>query len=332
MARRSRMIFSLAITGPTASGKTALSLGLAEHFSAEIISCDSMQIYKGMNIGTAKATAEERARVPHHLIDFLSPLQSYSAESYRVAAIQCARDITSRGKLPIFVGGTGLYIDSVARQAPLDAPESDPEYREKILLGLKTEGDITALWDRLREVDPESAEKIHKNNVKRVIRALEIYDRTGKPKSWLDKESVKGVGEVYVGMITVDFLDRDNLYKRVDKRVDLMMEEGLLSEVESLYLGGLLSGGTTASQAIGYKELIEYLEGKCSLDEAVEKLKLATRRYAKRQLTWFRHEEGARVIFADRSDGGLKNADEMLGEAIAIADSLKCEYYETKGK
>ena len=325
------MIFALAVTGPTASGKTALSLGLAEHYSAEIISCDSMQIYKGMNIGTAKATDDERARVPHHMIDFLSPLESYSAENYREAAIRCAKDITATGRLPLFVGGTCLYIDSVSRQSSLDTPESDPEYRDRILSSLKTEEDITALWERLREVDPESAEKTHKNNVKRVIRALEIYDKTGKPKSMLDKESVKGVGEVYVGMITIDFLDRDNLYRRVDKRVDLMMEEGLLSEVESLYKKGLLSGGT-ASQAIGYKELIEYLEGKCSLDEAVEKLKLATRRYAKRQLTWFRHEDGARVIYADRPDGGLKNADEILSEAIAIADSLMREYNETKGK
>lgn len=325
------MIFSIAITGPTASGKTALSLSLAEHFSAEIISCDSMQIYKGMNIGTAKATDDERARVPHHLIDFLSPLESYSVESYRTAAIECARDISGRGRLPLFVGGTGLYIDSLTRQSSLDSPESDPKYRERILSGLKTDEDISALWERLRRVDPESAEKIHKNNIKRVIRALEIYDKTGKPKSLLDKESVKGEGEVYVGMITIDFLDRDNLYKRVDKRVDLMMEEGLLSEVESLYRSGLLSGGT-ASQAIGYKEIVEYLEGKCSLNEAVEKLKLATRRYAKRQLTWFRHEKGAAVIYADRPDGGLKTADEMLGEAIEIADSLQREYYETKGK
>ncbi len=324
------MIFALAITGPTASGKTALSLSLAERLSCEIISCDSMQVYRGMDIGTAKATECERARVPHHLIDFLSPLESYSAESYRTAAIDCAREITERGKLPLFVGGTGLYIDSVKRGAGLDAPESDPEYRDKILSEIKGDDDITALWERLRLVDPESAEKIHKNNLKRVIRALEIYDRTGIPKSRLDRESKDKAGEVLVGMITIDFHNRNLLYDRVDRRVDIMMDEGLLDEVGSLYSAGLLAG-ETSSQAIGYKELVEYIEGKCSLDEAVEKLKLATRRYAKRQLTWFRHETGARTVYADTEDGGLKSAEEMLAEATEIAEEFIREFEQMKG-
>lgn len=324
------MIFSLAITGPTASGKTALSLGLAGRLNAEIISCDSMQIYKGMDIGTAKATEEERAVAPHHLIDFLSPLEGYSAENYRADAIAVARDITSRGRLPLFVGGTGLYIDTVKRGIAPDSPESDPEYRDRILSSLKTDEDIDALWQRLREVDPESAEKIHKNNVKRVIRALEIYDKTGKPKSQLDRESKEISGEVFVGMITIDFLDREKLYERVDRRVDIMMEEGLLSEVDALYKAGMLSGGT-ASQAIGYKELVDYIEGRCSLSEAVDNLKLASRRYAKRQLTWFRHERDARVIYADRPDGSMKGAEELLCEAIAIAEDFQREYELTKG-
>ena len=319
------MIFALAITGPTASGKTALSLDLAERLSAEIISCDSMQIYREMDIGTAKATAEERARAPHHLIDFLSPLDSYSVESYRASAIECAKDITSRGRLPIFVGGTGLYIDSVSRALSQDAPESDPEYRDKILVELKTDEDITALWERLRSVDPESAEKIHKNNVKRVIRALEIYDATGRPKSLLDKESKEGKGEVFVGMITIDFHSRELLYNRVDRRVGIMMDEGLLDEVRSLYDRGLLSSGT-ASAAIGYKELVDHIEGRCSLDEAVENLKLASRRYAKRQLTWFRHEKDAVVIYADHPDGRMKNPDEMLSEALLLAEEFKNKF------
>ncbi len=229
-----QMIFALAITGPTASGKTALSIGLAKRLNAEIISCDSMQIYRGMDIGTAKATAEERAEVQHHLIDFLPPTESYSVEEYRASAISVARELTERGKTPLFVGGTGLYIDSVGRCNAQDAPESDPEYREKILADIKTDEDIIALWERLREVDPESAEKIHKNNVRRVIRALEIYDKTGKPKSQLDRESVMGEREVFVGMLTLDFHNRELLYDRVDKRVDIMMEEGLLDEVKSL--------------------------------------------------------------------------------------------------
>ena len=324
------MIFSLAITGPTASGKTALSLGLAERLNAEIISCDSMQIYRGMDIGTAKATEEERSKAPHHLIDFLSPLESYSAENYRADAIAVAKDITSRGRLPLFVGGTGLYIDTVKRGIAPDSPESDPEYRDRMLFSLKTDEDIDALWQSLSAVDPESAEKIHKNNVKRVIRALEIYHKTGKPKSQLDRESLEVKGEVFVGMITIDFLDREKLYERVDRRVDIMMEEGLLSEVESLYKAGLLSGGT-AAQAIGYKELVEYIEGRCSLAEAVEALKLASRRYAKRQLTWFRHERDARVIYADRPDGSMKGAEEMLLEATGIAEDFLREYEKTKG-
>ncbi len=324
------MIFALAITGPTASGKTALSLGVAERLSAEIISCDSMQIYKEMDIGTAKATVAERALVPHHMIDFLSPTESYSVEEYRAGAIACAREITGRGKLPLFVGGTGLYIDSVGRCNAQDAPESDPEYRERILAELKSEEDVTVLWERLREVDPESAEKIHKNNVRRVIRALEIYDKTGKPKSQLDRESLIGEREVFVGMITIDFLDRELLYRRIDKRVDIMIEEGLLSEVESLYRRGLISSGT-ASAAIGYKEIIEYLDGRCSLEEAVELLKLNSRRYAKRQLTWFRHEREARIIYADKPDGSMKSADEMIEEALVIEREMRLKYEKMKG-
>ena len=324
------MIFALAITGPTASGKTALSLGLADRLSAEIISCDSMQIYQGMDIGTAKATVDERALVPHHLIDFLSPTESYSVEEYRTSAIALAKDITERGKLPLFVGGTGLYIDSVGRCNAQDAPESDPEYRDKILSEIKTDDDVTALWERLHAVDPESAEKIHKNNLRRVIRALEIYDKTGKPKSTLDRESLEGRPDVFVGMITIDFLDRELLYKRVDLRVDIMMNEGLLREVEELYNAGLLSSGT-ASAAIGYKEIVEYLEGKCTLSEAVDNIKLASRRYAKRQLTWFRHEKGARVIYADTPDGKMKSAEDMICEALEIERELRSEYKKLKG-
>ena len=312
------MIFSLAITGPTASGKTALSLGLAERLGAEIISCDSMQIYRGMDIGTAKATEAERARVPHHLIDFLSPLESYSVESYRAAAIACADDITARGKTPLFVGGTGLYIDSLMRCPSPQVPESDPEYRNNILSGIKTDRDITDLWNRLNEVDPESAERIHKNNVKRVIRALEIYDKTGMPKSLLDRESLEAEPHLFVGMITIDFLNRELLYDRVDKRVDIMMQSGLLSEVESLYRAGFLTGGT-ALQAIGYKELNPYFEGEKSLEECIENLKMQTRRYAKRQLTWFRRDERMNFIYID----DYSCSGDMLAAVLEIIERKK---------
>lgn len=316
------MSFALAITGPTASGKTALSLALAEHLGCEIISIDSMQIYKYMDIGTAKATPDERARAPHHMIDFLSPLESYSAEDYRADAMRVVDDIISRGKLPLFVGGTGLYMDTVMRGAQLTSPPSSEELKERLLASAVTDEEREALWQRLREIDPVSAEKTHKNNVRRVVRALEIYELTGKTKTYFDELTRAAKPDISVGMITLDFHDRDNLYQRVDLRVDQMMEEGLLDEVRSLYEGGMLLKGTTAAQAIGYKEIISYLDGECSLEEAVELLKLSSRRYAKRQLTWFRHNEGAKRLYIDREDGQMKEKHELVSELYALADEL----------
>lgn len=312
------MIKALAIAGPTASGKTALSLGVAEYFGCEIISCDSMQIYKGMDVGTAKATAEERARIPHHLIDFLDPRESFSAQSYSEMATEAARDITERGRLPLFVGGTGLYLDTLMRGSGNDAPEADPEYRERLLYIARSDGGAEKLWERLRQVDPDSAAAIHKNNVKRVIRALEIFDATGMPKSLLDARSREREPEIAVRLLTLDFHERENLYRRVDARVDVMMAEGLLEEARALYDGGMLSSESTAAQAIGYKELAEYFAGRRTLSEAVEDIKLASRRYAKRQLTWFRHERERLVLFVDREDGTMKDAGELLSEAIDI--------------
>jgi len=318
------MIKALAVTGPTASGKTAVSIELAKALGAEVICCDSMQIYRDMNIGTAKATPEERAAVPHHMLDFLSPTGDYSAEAYRAASLEVAREITARGKIPMFVGGTGLYIDAVMR-APMSAvPESSREYRDAILAGIKTDDDVTALWERLREVDPESAEAIHKNNIRRVVRALEIYDTTGKTKSYFDKLSKTVSADISVGMITLDFHNRENLYSRVDKRVDIMIREGLVDEVRSLYEGGRLIESTTAAQAIGYKELVLYLKGEISLAEATELIKLSTRRYAKRQLTWFRHEGAAYRLYIDSADGKMRDVSDIIDEGVfAAKDFLK---------
>lgn len=316
------MSFALAITGPTASGKTALSLALAERLGAEIISIDSMQIYKDMDIGTAKATAEERARVRHHMIDFLSPDESYSAEDYRASAMDVLRDIESRGKLPLFVGGTGLYMDTIMRGSELTSPPSSDELKEKLLAISNTDEEREALWQRLYAVDPESAQKTHRNNVRRVIRALEIYELTGKTKTYFDNLTKAQTPDVTVGMITLDFHNRDNLYSRVDMRVDQMMDEGLLAEVSTLYTEGVLKKGTTAAQAIGYKEIISYIDGECTLDEAVEFLKLSTRRYAKRQLTWFRHNTDAKRLYIDREDGTMKDKDELLSELYEMADEL----------
>lgn len=316
------MIKAIAITGPTASGKTALSLSVAKSIGAEIISCDSMQVYREMNIGTAKATDAEKAEVPHHLIDVISPAEDFSAEAYKRLAMAAARDISQRGRVPLFVGGTGLYIDTVMRCATEAVPESSRELREERMARIKTEEDIDALWQRLYEIDPESAEAIHKNNVRRVLRAIEIYETTGKTKSYFDKLSQQKNTEISVGMITLDFHNRDNLYSRVDGRVDEMFSEGLVDEVKSLYDAGLLRDEYTAAQAIGYKEIISALRGEISLDEARELIKLSTRRYAKRQLTWFRHEADAYRIYLDTDSGKMRKITDIISEANDIAKRI----------
>ena len=314
------MIRALAITGPTASGKTALSIKLAEKLSGEIISCDSMQIYRGMDIGTAKATPNERAAVRHHMLDLIDPSEDFSVESYRAGALAVAEDIVARGKTPIFVGGTGLYVDAIMRAPMCEVPESSREYREKMLAGIKSDADVDALWQRLNKIDPESAAAIHKNNLRRVIRAIEIYEMTGKTKSYFDKLSKSKSADFDVKIITLDVHNRESLYKRIDTRVDLMMKEGLLSEVKDLYESGKLRKGTTAAQAIGYKEIISYLDGESSLDDAVELIKLSSRRYAKRQLTWFRHEEGASRVYLDREDGEMRQINEIFSEILSVAE------------
>lgn len=318
----------LVITGPTSSGKTSYSLELAKSFSGEIISADSMQIYRGMDIGTAKATEEERKLAPHHLIDIISPNDSFSVEQYRALALEKINEITARGNLPIIVGGTGLYIDSLFRGPMNVSPESDPEYREALLASVKTDADKHALWERLREIDPVSAEKIHENNVRRVARALEIYEKSGKPKSYFDELSQKERPQLSPLVIAFDFYDRENLYKRINKRVDKMIEDGLLSELQTLLDLGQLDKNSLAAQAIGYKELIAYIDGQCSFSEAVEEIKLSTRRYAKRQLTWFRHME-RKTVYLDDESGSLRPSDEVKKELFTLAANFfEGEYSE----
>ena len=312
----------LALTGPTASGKTALSLGLAERLGLEVVCLDSMQIYKDMNIGTAKPTAQERERVPHHMVDFVPFWENYSTENYKADVIPVINDIYSRGKAPIFVGGTGLYVDTLMGRGENLAPPSDREYIEEKHSMIKTGEDVHALWLRLAEVDTESAAAIHENNVKRVLRALEIYEKSGKTKTYFDNESKKKAPLFDIGMITLDIHSRDLLYRRADDRVDEMLKAGLLTEVQELRDKGLFVGDTTASQAIGYKELGEYLSGKVTLSEAVENLKMATRRYAKRQLTWFRHVKDAYRLFIDTEDGKLRSYDDLLDEALAVCEKI----------
>ena len=314
------MIKALSLTGPTASGKTSLSLDIAEKFGLEIISCDSMQIYRGMDIGTAKATVEEQARVKHSLIDFLSPSECYSAEAYRLDAMRASAEILGRGHTPFFVGGTGLYVDTLMRKEAAGSPPSDPELRARLLALGPDE-----LYARLLAVDAESAAAIHKNNVKRVVRALEIFELTGKTKTAFDNESRLLTPDFLIKMVTLDFHNRENLYNRVNMRVDAMVKAGLIDEVEALWRAGLLKPEYTASSAIGYKEIVEYLEGKATLCEACEKIKLSSRRYAKRQLTWFRHVPDAVHLFVDNEDGEIKQYGELLAEAEVVFAELERE-------
>ncbi len=275
-----------AVVGPTASGKSALALELAERHGGEIVSCDSMQIYRRMDIGTAKPTKEERARVPHHMIDICEPTESFSCADFVSAADAAIRDIHSRGKLPILCGGTGLYLDSLLRGEDFSEGTTDDSLRAE-LLAFARENGAQALHARLSEVDAESAAQIHPNNVKRVARALEIYYLGGIKKSELDRHSKEAERRFDIACTCLAYSDREALYSRINDRVDAMLAMGLERETRELCSEGVFEKNTTAAQAIGYKELFDYIEGRETLREAAEKLKGATRRYAKRQITWF---------------------------------------------
>ncbi|MBQ9737126.1 MAG: tRNA (adenosine(37)-N6)-dimethylallyltransferase MiaA [Clostridia bacterium] len=277
----------IAIIGPTASGKTALATKLAKKLSGEVVSCDSMQIYRGMDIGTAKPTEDEMQFVPHHMIDIAEPSQRFSVADFVSAARECIEDILKRGKVPILAGGTGLYVDSVLFNISFPDFNEDPEFRLKMQEVLEEEGK-EALHMRLFKCDPEAAEKIHPNNTRRVIRALEVCKATGKTFTQVSKEA-RRTPEYDAYVLGIE-TDRAELYKRIDSRVDVMMENGLLDEVKRLKESGI-GRDTTAMQAIGYKELYDYFDRHISLDEAVEKIKQESRRYAKRQMTWFRRNE-----------------------------------------
>ncbi len=304
------------MTGATASGKTALAIALAERLNGEIISCDSMQVYRGMDIGTAKATPEEQARVKHHLIDILDPTESFSAAEYAALAERAVCDIHARGRVPIFCGGTGLYLEAV-RTARHGTPiESDEGFRAEMLALAEREGN-EALHSRLAAVDPASAQAIHKNNVKRVIRALEIYHTTGKPKSEGDTLACAENPRLSICNLFLDFSDRALLYSRIDARVDQMKRAGLFEETERLLSAGKLVAGTTAAAAIGYKECLAAIRGDATRSEALETLKNATHHYAKRQKTWFSAKPHVRIL-ADE-DGRMRPTDAVVSEALDIA-------------
>ncbi len=287
------MIPLIAIVGPTASGKTALAVQVAKDLGGEIISADSMQIYKKMNIGTAKPSMEEREGIPHYMLDVAEPGESFSVDRFAKEAHRLIKDIHSRGKVPIIAGGTGLYVDTVLNNIKLSENSFDEEIRQK----LEEEAEIKGkeyMYQKLCDIDPDAAAKLHVNDHKRIIRALEIYAITGKTKTELDKESKK-TEKIYNSLTFAIALDRKILYNRIDIRVDKMMEEGLLEEVASLK--DVLGENTTAVQGLGYKEIIDYFNGKTTLSDAVELIKKSTRNYAKRQLTWFRRNKD--IIWLD---------------------------------
>lgn len=308
----------IAVVGPTASGKTALSIRLAQALDGEIISCDSMQIYRGMCIGTAAPTVEEMAGIPHHLIGILPPSEEFSVADYRERAVACIEDITSRGKTPIFCGGTGLYLDALLRVSEFSEVEKSEELRRELTEYAAVNGN-EALHAQLAEVDPEAAAAIHPNNVRRVVRALEMYRLTGVTKTEWDKRSLVQDQAYDARILALDYHDRTILHRRIEMRVDQMMEMGLEAEVRALYEAGLLKPKSIAGQAIGYKEFLPYLAGECPLSAVADEIKAATRRYARRQLTWFRRYESGMWLYPDADgdpDAPLKSADELVQEVL----------------
>lgn len=302
----------IAVAGPTASGKSALALELCKRLDGELISLDSMQIYRGLDIGTAKPTKAEQAEVRHHMIDICEPTENFSAAEFAERAHKVIADVQSRGKKAVLCGGTGLYLDTVLGRLDFGEIESDEKLRGELIAFAEKNG-ADALHERLRGIDPQAAEKIHKNNVRRVARAIEIYELTGKTKTEHDREAISD--SPYESLIIgLDYDDREVLYNRINRRVDAMIEAGLEGEVRSLVSRGLLSAESTAGQAIGYKEMLGYIAGDCPLGDAVEKIKLGTRRYAKRQLTWLRRNPNINWLYPDR----LCDFQSLVGETEKI--------------
>ena len=286
----------ICICGPTASGKTAFSIGLANRLQTEIISADSMQIYQGLDIGTAKATPEEQAQAVHHMIDCVDPRENFSVARYVEAADACAQDILSRGMIPIVVGGTGLYLDSLIRCDDFSGEETDPAIRAHYQKMAEEQGN-EAVHACLNAVDPVSAARLHPNNLKRVIRALEVFEQTGMTIETFNAQNKRQTPKYQAVKFAVCPRERALLYERIDRRVEQMLADGLLEETKRLYEAGMLVG--TAAQAIGYKELLDYLLHNAPLDECIALLKQRSRNYAKRQLTWFKRDPEIHWFFYD---------------------------------
>ena len=283
------------VVGPTASGKTSLGVEICKTIGGEVVSCDSMQIYKGMDIATAKPAPEEMQGIPHHLIGFADVSENYSVARYCEDAKKAIYDISSRGKIPVIVGGTGLYYSSLADNIKFFDEESDFEYRQLLFDEAKEKG-AGALLGRLAAIDPERAAALHANDLNRIVRALEIYHTTGKSITRQNSESRNEESPFEFRTVCLDAEDRQFLYDRINRRVDIMLERGLVEEAKDFFTR---NAGSTAVQAIGYKELKPYLDGEAALEECVENLKMQTRRYAKRQLTWFRRDTRIKRLYID---------------------------------
>lgn len=297
----------IVIVGPTASGKTALSIEIAKKVNGEIISCDSMQIYKDMDIGTAKIRPEEMQGINHYLIDFVSPDERYSVSNFKKDSEQAIEEILKKGKVPIVVGGTGLYVDSLIYGIEYPEIEFDEEYRNSLINEAETENGLKKLYAQALEIDSEAMKNISQNDKKRIIRVLEIFKATGNNKT--EQERLSRLKDIkYDFKVFAINMDRSKLYERINKRVDIMLEDGLVEEVKKLK--EKYKHFPTAMQGLGYKEVIEYLEEKCSYEQMVEKIKQETRRYAKRQLTWFRKNK--KTIWLDSENGIQSNSDIIL--------------------
>lgn len=296
------------IAGPTASGKTALAIALAKAVNGEVVSADSMQVYDEVSVGTARPSLEEMDGVVHHMMGFLPLDDTYSVARYQEDAAKVFEDVFSRGKTPVMCGGTGLYIQSFMENRQLFEEHPDPELRRQYTMISERDGN-TALWNRLKEVDPASAEKIHINDLHRIIRALEVYDTTGQTISQQTELSHSVPSPYTPFLIVLDFRDRQKLYDRINLRVSLMLQNGLLEEAKRVIN---TNPDATVTQAIGYKEFQPYFDGKCTIDEAADRLRQQTRRYAKRQLSWFRRMENAHTVYVD----DFHSATEMATHVI----------------
>lgn len=291
----------IAVVGPTASGKTALAIALAKELGGEIVSADSMQIYRGMDIATAKPTPEEMAEVPHHLIGFWPPEKPFSVAQYAVLAREKIDDILRRGRVPVLCGGTGLYIKAIVDHIQYEEETGgDAVLRERLRRQAQDEGNL-AVWRQLQAMDPQTAERIHPNNLGRVIRAIEVMQVSGRSIREQEERSRQAPCPYHVLQIGLRYRNRENLYERIGRRVDAMAEAGLLEEARAVRQQGLTA---TAAQAIGYKELYDWMDGTLPLEEALENLKRSTRRYAKRQLTWFGADARIRWIEPDALQAG----------------------------